>query len=292
QDTEFWLSDGNLILVAGDTAFKVYKGLLAMQSTVFSDMLVAANPQASEVFDDHPVVRLSDSPQDLRHLLRILVPAKTLHVSEEQGYNFDQLFALVRLAHKYGIEDVEEQALTHLKLYFTCKFDVWETQKLRFTVEPAHGIGVVQLARLTNNLDMLPVALYTCARLGGSITEGWVREDGTVEHLTSQDLQRCIAGFGALRSDVFPTIFNATDFPPPPERLSNSMCLRELQFLRADEMTRICVASAGGLDTLHEDINRTLDGFAICAACRALFLRRHEIERARIWSRLPDMFGL
>lgn len=76
RDTETWLEDGNIVLVAGTTAFRLYKGLLAAQSSVFADIFVASGSQAGEVFEGCPVVCLPDSPEDLRHLLHILVPNK------------------------------------------------------------------------------------------------------------------------------------------------------------------------------------------------------------------------
>ena len=74
RSEEFWLEDGNLVLVARDVAFRVYRGLLAAQSTVFQDMFASASPTTDEAFDGCPVVRLSDSPEDLLHLLRVLLP--------------------------------------------------------------------------------------------------------------------------------------------------------------------------------------------------------------------------
>ncbi len=75
QHGEFWIEDGNLILVARDVAFRVYRGLLAEQSTVLGDLATASSEDVYEtLFDGCPIVRLSDSPQDLTHLLRILLP--------------------------------------------------------------------------------------------------------------------------------------------------------------------------------------------------------------------------
>ena len=69
-----WFDDGNIVLVARNTAFRIYRGLIASQSTVFSDMLVSSCASADETFDGCPTVQLSDSPEDLTHFLRALVP--------------------------------------------------------------------------------------------------------------------------------------------------------------------------------------------------------------------------
>lgn len=75
---EFWLEDGNIVLIAGETAFRLYRGLLAEQSYVFRDMFAssASTPMVDETFDGLPVVHLGDSPTDVAHLLRVLLPNK------------------------------------------------------------------------------------------------------------------------------------------------------------------------------------------------------------------------
>ena len=73
RDDEFWLDDGNIILVAQDVAFCIYRCLLAAQSTVFADMFASASPSSDECMDGCPVVRVSDSSEDLAHLLRVLL---------------------------------------------------------------------------------------------------------------------------------------------------------------------------------------------------------------------------
>ena len=71
---EIWYEDGNLVLVARETAFRIYRGLIAAQSTVFSDLFASSTSSPDEMFEECPVIHLSDSPQDLTHLLRVLLP--------------------------------------------------------------------------------------------------------------------------------------------------------------------------------------------------------------------------
>ena len=74
HDEEYWLEDGNIVLVAGGVAFRVYRGLLASQSTVFADMFGSACARENEMEEGCPVVHLSDSPIDVRHFLGFLLP--------------------------------------------------------------------------------------------------------------------------------------------------------------------------------------------------------------------------
>ncbi len=79
----YWFEDGNVILVAGDTRFRVYQGLLAAQSPVlahlFSSSSLLVDTSTTEEIGSDPgdpclVIHLSDSPEDLRHMLRLFMP--------------------------------------------------------------------------------------------------------------------------------------------------------------------------------------------------------------------------
>ncbi len=73
RDEEFWFEDGNVMLVARDVEFRVFKGILADHSPVFKDMF--SLPQPPEYATALcPVVHVTDAPEDLRHLLRVYMP--------------------------------------------------------------------------------------------------------------------------------------------------------------------------------------------------------------------------
>lgn len=81
RDEEFWYDDGNIILIARDVEFRIYRGILAEKSPVFSDMFSLPQPPAASlsaaaaVADGScPVVHLSDSSEDIRHVLRAFMP--------------------------------------------------------------------------------------------------------------------------------------------------------------------------------------------------------------------------
>ena len=71
QDTEYWYSDGTVILLArAEVAFRVHRGILADHSTVFGDLFTVSQPQGGEWYEDCPIVNLSDGPGEVRWLLR------------------------------------------------------------------------------------------------------------------------------------------------------------------------------------------------------------------------------
>ncbi|PIL26519.1 hypothetical protein GSI_12277 [Ganoderma sinense ZZ0214-1] len=203
---EFWLDDGNIVLVARQVGFRVYRGLLVTQSTVFADMCASSSPTADETIDGCPVVHVSDSPEDLAHLLRVLLPTTQRRFHRERDTaerTFDEVYAVITLAHKYHIEDVQRQALYSLREYtFNDNFEVWKGERQEvMKVDGACAIGAVHLARLLDVPQMLPIALYKCLNLGPNILDGWTRSDGSVERLSQDDIKRCISAQRSLSRD-------------------------------------------------------------------------------------------
>ena len=74
KDSHMWFEDGNVVLVAQNSGFRVYKGALSRQSVVFKDLFALPQPKSSsdpeETFDGCPMVHLSDTSTEIREMLR------------------------------------------------------------------------------------------------------------------------------------------------------------------------------------------------------------------------------
>ncbi|KAI1795354.1 hypothetical protein LXA43DRAFT_1108512 [Ganoderma leucocontextum] len=302
QHDEFWFDDGNLVLVAGDTAFRIYRGLLTVQSRIFENVFVSASPSTDELLDGCPVVHLSDSPDDLVHLLRVLLPTsrKIFYLREGQPViQFEEVFAVARLAHKYGIEDIQSQALSCLQDsgYFSCDLHRFQyPDPTKVSVQPVHAIGAVILARLTDTPSMLPCALYRCCVLGGDLLDGWTRADGMVEHLTQDDLKRCVNARAMLADDgwrafclVFDDNRTSTTCARPDE------CRAGLRWVRATILNGDQMKERPALAALRDwsrEISQGRLDHRFCALCEKALQDRNKVGLGIFWTRLPVRFGL
>ncbi|KAI0640934.1 hypothetical protein C8Q79DRAFT_920679 [Trametes meyenii] len=199
RDPKFWFEDGNIILIARTVSFRVYKGLLAEHSAVFRSMFhIAQGTQAaSEQADGCPVVPLDDSPGDLRHLFRIIFPLNSgVRLNKADAtLDMETISAIIRLDHKYELTALCSQAMNYLTTYYTTNYDAWinGTNSIHLKPEPFHAITAVCLARLTHTVSILPTAFYLCATLSLSeILNGYTRQDGVVERLSSEDVELCL----------------------------------------------------------------------------------------------------
>ncbi|TCD68730.1 hypothetical protein EIP91_010014, partial [Steccherinum ochraceum] len=69
---DLWLDDGNIVLVAEGTAFRVHQSILSRNSEVFRDMFTLPQPEGTETCHGCPVVHLQDSKKELLHVLLAL----------------------------------------------------------------------------------------------------------------------------------------------------------------------------------------------------------------------------
>ncbi|KAI1795300.1 hypothetical protein LXA43DRAFT_992275, partial [Ganoderma leucocontextum] len=301
---DFWFDDGTIVLIAQQTGFRIYRGLLASQSTIFADMLAASSSSSDEILDGCPVVQLTDSPHDLAHLLGVLLPTSPIHYhmsKADQPRSFDEVSAVIRLADKYHIESVQDHALRSLQRYhFTSNFDAFSgPPDTEISIEPIHAIGAVNLAHLTDTPHMLPLALYKCCYLDDdALLAGWKRADGTVEHLTPVDLKRCSDArvpLLELHASFCDYVIHEPDLIPGcPNRVicawQKGLALHQLE-CRSKLQERMV-----GFDVFHgwmKQVAESAKARSVCEACTRVLMRRNwTVDRRRIWDALPEVFGV
>ncbi|KAJ6500870.1 hypothetical protein C8R45DRAFT_82677 [Mycena sanguinolenta] len=168
---ELWFEDGGLVVQAGQSLFRVSRGVLAARSSVFKDMLVFTQPPDAETIDGCPVVRLPDSAEDVTCLFRAIFDSSFF---EPHPYkvSFGSVLSIARLSHKYSVDYLLRRALMHLSYEFPTTLAAFDTPRIRSTdlqdimltpnSIPAH-LAVVQLAKQVNALWLLPLAFYGLA---------------------------------------------------------------------------------------------------------------------------------
>lgn len=67
-----WLEDGNIVLQAESTRFKVLRSILCGHSSVFRGLLEIPQPEGQELVDGAPIVHLSDSADEVKRVLRAM----------------------------------------------------------------------------------------------------------------------------------------------------------------------------------------------------------------------------
>lgn len=292
RDEDFWFVDGSIVLVAQTVAFKVHHSVLARNSEVFRDLFAMPQPLSEETMDGCPMLIVHDSPSEIRYLLGVLYDGRRFYMDSELcQFEFPEVEALVKLAHKYQIDDLREHGVTRLKTAFTDDFELWNS-RTSFSTAAIHlsendYIPAVNLARLIGATYLLPVAFYLCCQLStAQLLQGTPRPDGTTARLTADDLERCIEGKHKLVQDN--TLGNAKIFARAAANCTTSCDHRLLGLI----MHRHWLPDASTLANADAFIERLCMDERLCGECGRHMKAVHLQHRRDAWNLLPRTFGL
>ncbi|KAI0691728.1 hypothetical protein C8Q76DRAFT_592250, partial [Earliella scabrosa] len=300
RDDKFWYEDGSVVLIAGRVGFRVYRGLLADCSPVFRNMLPSTQlPQSTgtggtTVLWACPEYHLSDSPAELRELLKVLIPRAEANLFESTHPTYETISACVRLGHKYQIEPLVKQSLAYLSRFYPSDFDALlqggQCCPPRFTF--SHAIGVVNLARLTGTSALLPTALALCCTLKAhQLVDGFQHADGARETLAPTDLALCIQAHRALVREHVALVFKV--FAPERARgcIGGAACVEGMRRLLGEQAERV-QSFTTPLPYAQWHVVSELHRSAVCPPCFLLLKKREEDLRRDIWNRLPALVGV
>ncbi|KAI0350414.1 hypothetical protein OH77DRAFT_1363361, partial [Trametes cingulata] len=170
-----WIDDGNVVLVAEKSAFRVHKSTLARHSEVFKDLFDVPQPPpsmgtASENMDGFPVIHLSDAAYDIEQLLRAIYDPVNI-LGSAAKVTCRVLFALLRMTHKYQVDTLHQEAIRRVEGHYTSRLpQATRSSDSRLTqlcIAPSEddAIDAVSTFRLIGKKDLVPAALYDLAQL-------------------------------------------------------------------------------------------------------------------------------
>ncbi|KAJ7490871.1 hypothetical protein FB451DRAFT_1124430 [Mycena latifolia] len=319
---ELWFEDGNLVIQAGNSQFRVYRGILAARSPVFQDMLSFPQPPDSELVDGCPIVRLTDAEAEITDFLKaIFVPE--YFPAFPAPTKFHIVVGCLRLSHKYEVDYLRRRALIHLSSRYRTTLSEWDArayavnldfssaQRVMSWLAPpgdSFNICVVQLAREVDALWVLPVAFYdlssafntpenlftpgfSMVKLRGEVLRGAVY-NGVPTSLSAQDQDSFFQGHAthtrAATKDIVAFLCDPLEIDgcKNPAQWCSGIRLRALQ----DHWHSLHTFSHLPLTVWDEDGWYSLDD--ICPACFTVLKRTHAEARQAFWDGLPEMYGL
>ncbi|KAF8207978.1 hypothetical protein K438DRAFT_1962244 [Mycena galopus ATCC 62051] len=273
RSPDVWFEDGTIILEAECTQFKVFKGILAANSTVFNDMLVVGSiPENNEMVEGCPVVNVFDTALDMKHFLKALHHVGYYDPAETK--DFLLIAAILRLSTKYNVDILRRRALAHISSLYPTTLQEWDLRKD------------------TAMEALLPACMYLCADsiCVDDILDGVSSIDGKHLELDWPDKRACIRGrqnlLIALRSEVFAFLTGSLQIPncSSPQRCDSSK-LRWLQSLEAS-------LGNGCPGIFSIKFPWTSFRKAVCDNCYTASFTDSNRQRQRIWDKLPSYFDM
>lgn len=213
-------------------------------------------------------------------------------------YSYNTIAAAVRLGHKYQMSDTLDNALSFLKTYHPTDFDKWSASPYygppEFLPSRVYAVGVVNLARLTNEVDLLLMALLVCCTIidEANLVHGFAREDGSRERLTRDDLERCFRAKTRLIAESTLIMLRVCRPEISITCRTHEDCTRGFKQIY-DELERDMEHMTDpDISFSPPGLTNALDEGELCAPCREMVTEREKRERKAAWEKLREIFGL
>ncbi|KZP04394.1 hypothetical protein FIBSPDRAFT_405005 [Athelia psychrophila] len=291
--SDIWYDDGNVILQAEGTQFRVHKSILAQSSTVFNDMFSLPQPPAkdAEMLEGCPIVHLFDSAQEVRYILQAIFQQK--YLTFEVKMPFPVLVAFLCLGRKYDIQSLHIDARKRLYRRFPATLEDDDAVRysewvgLKPTETGTRYIELVTLARRAELLSILPHVLYRCCQLYPEI----ITDNISAPALPPGDQMACMTGHrAACISQAHTTYGWLYNGAPAASCITQNKCSAARQRYLLEWFTP--VPSPSGLDLWSQVCGSFYSDMALCKHCVASAQSQHEVGRANFWEQLPSLFGL
>ena len=72
RSAQFWFEDGNVVLQAQDSLFRVHRSHLILHSDVMKDFFSCPQPEGAPTIEGCPLIHLPDSKLDISNLCTLL----------------------------------------------------------------------------------------------------------------------------------------------------------------------------------------------------------------------------
>ncbi|KAJ7753408.1 hypothetical protein DFH07DRAFT_774153 [Mycena maculata] len=306
---ELWFEDGNLVIQAGNSQFRVYRGILAARSPVFHDILSIPQPADAELVDSCSLRFLNPSKsapyqrQISSHpLLRFFMPFPA-------KVGMDAIMGCLRLSNKYQVDYLRRRALIHMASGYPTTLSRWDeiTAHMEEDMNPPgnapswllpldrrYTVAAVQLLREVDALWMLPVAFYRlcirCKDLGREIYHGAAHND-IHQILCYQDQEAFAKGHYLQIQSVTTDVLRFLTDPLDVVGCTSAKRCARARFKAiswAMEETRelpaipLDIWDAEGWEKLH----------STCPTCLTAHKEAHQAARQAFWDKLPEIYAL
>jgi hypothetical protein len=72
RSSKFWFEDGNVVLQAEHTQFRLHRSVLSMHCPIFRDLFACSLLENALTVDGCPLINLSETLEDVKNFVKIL----------------------------------------------------------------------------------------------------------------------------------------------------------------------------------------------------------------------------
>ena len=312
----FYLEDGNVEVLCGNTLFRVHTSILCFHSPVLRQEFAQASLAVAESPNGCPRLLSSDTGVDFTTLLKIVyLPGYVFHVGllfhrltpprfPERGKvpDFNTFSSLLRITAKYEMPAVRSELFEVVNNAYPETFEGVTPTKLLgeaiFSGPTPHPNKVLNLFVQQNLTSALPMAYYMAVRRGvDSLMDSRLPQSAS---LPPAVLQSAIKGFVVLRELELNQTHRLVLSSTASHSSKNCPSCKTIGPLRASDAHQKVIDRITGFSRSGTKVLEVLslgdicagdsDGF--CVNCVRGWEIGHVEVRKRAWDMLPEVFGL
>lgn len=321
-----WFGDGNVVLATGNYLFRVHKGVLSLQSSVFRDMFELPTVDGSNLRGEHgagmvpelyeglPLVTLAgDKGDDVVHLLRAAYERRCVfelclrfhqYLKDKKyryydRYDYDgpveKVIALLLLSKKYDFADIQRDVMK--QLIRLCPTTLHEYETLQKPKKDEHDIPEYTFEYCRPDFyEILLIAAFSANVTVLLPTLYYANADAAIQYyfndvqdfLDPRCLEVLLCGNEALAADIRSVLSSCL-----------LKCVRCVLRHRRGEF--IGIPELYGSDDLPNTSNISRITWEaleksfptrVCSKCKADIKKSMVEERLRIWDKIPSYFEL
>ncbi|TFK32844.1 hypothetical protein BDQ12DRAFT_658652 [Crucibulum laeve] len=295
DDTDLYFEDGNIILQAEQTRFRLHKSIITARCPVFRDMLSFPQPAQNELIDGCVVVKLPDTANDAGLFFRAIYDYSFFEAPPAPAIVEDTL-SILSLSHKYDVPNLHRRALAHLSTAHVCTLEEWDAEdSTALTFRDIEGsiadplLRMIEVVYEVNALWLLPTIFYLCCShplqkildspqwISGSICETHKR---TV-----------LLGWAKQQHETL-SFQKALIHAPTANCITHAACAAHVRRWDVSVMAVKGDKLPGGISPLASNGGQKFYYERLCQPCSQSMKTMAEQKRIAFWNMLPSLFGL
>ncbi|EKM49651.1 uncharacterized protein PHACADRAFT_214184 [Phanerochaete carnosa HHB-10118-sp] len=294
---DLWFEDGNIVLQAEDTVFKVFKSVLSKHALLFADIFSLPQPsKEQEQYDGCVLVKVHDEPKHMATFLQAIFDPTFLLGDSCSGHEYAEL---LRLSTKYQAHSLRRQVFTFLQHDYPdtlSKYDHVVGDGCQCSVSRgvkgrgwALDAAVANAARDADAPLLLPAALLSLYSAGMDIIVD-AGSSGLLQPLNRDVLLKAIPGMWSLGKELtFEPLFSEQmHITTKCNSTSTGACFRNRHKLRAE--LEVAPSLMNPVTPVSFQPGGTVAGF--CSSCQKAVQERYEKVRQEAWDKIPEAFRL
>ncbi|KDR86008.1 hypothetical protein GALMADRAFT_235195 [Galerina marginata CBS 339.88] len=299
KSAAYWFDDGNVILQAENTQFRVHRGIIIRHSQVFRDMFSLPQPEKETLSEGCPLIHVSDAPKDWENTFSVLYDHNVSYASTAI-LALPLLASMLRIGKKYEFNNLQSLALERIRKELPDSLDSWdetfgpENGMNGLIVESDYEIDIVNVLLETGFQTLLPMAYFLCVSslMPTLICGGLHGHDGTVSHLSVESIKALMVARQAISTTIMSHEFLWTTTSRSQSAIPTAECQTKA---KCESCRSIVLAELIQGPSPYGALIFPLDSIILqtyCDSCACEIRNIYYAGREVIWNNLPSYFGL